>query len=231
MTRFVPFLAAILFSAAAPAAPPQPFSAVYAVSRDGKAIGETTYRLDRLGDGDWSLTSETRGTAGMARMFGLEVNEASRFRWHGDAVEALSYDYRQDAAIRHKERHAEFDWSANEARVRDNGKDFRYPLEPGTSDRQVVSLAIGVALADGAKDVTIPVAVKDQIERQQYVTRGEETIIVPAGSYATVRIERADAPGKLRSWYAPQTTPAPIRLEQRQGDGSTILLELKSLDG
>lgn len=231
MVRFSTFFTAILFIATTQAAPPEPFSAIYAVSRDGKTIGETTYQLNRLGDGSWSLTSETRGTTGMARMLGLEVKESSRFRWHGESIETLSYDYRQDAAIKSKARHAEFDWFINEARVRDNGKEFRYALEPGTRDRQTVSLTIGVALANGTEDMIIPVAVKNQVERQQYIKRGEEAIAVPAGNFNTVLIERVDMPGKLRSWYAPNKTPAPIRLEQKQGNGSLILLELKSLQG
>jgi hypothetical protein len=50
---------------------------------------------------------------------------------------------------------------------------------------------------------------------------------VPAGNFKAVRMERTDARGKARSWYAPNVTTLPLRVEQVQGDGSTIVMELR----
>jgi hypothetical protein len=109
-------------------AAPAPFTATYAVSRDGKVIGESTVHLSEAANGEWTLISETHGTAGMARMLGLDVREESRFRWDHDKPESLSYDYRQDVALKHKKRHAEFDWRAGEAQVNDGDKQFRFAV-------------------------------------------------------------------------------------------------------
>jgi len=205
----------------------KPFSVTYAVSRDGKVIGESTVQLAASGEDEWTMTTETRGTAGMARMLGLDVREESRFRWNSGRPESLSYDYRQDAALKHKKRHADFDWRAGQAQVRDGDKSYSFPVARGTMDRHNVSLAIGDALAAGQREVQLAVAVKDHVEQQQYRVAGEEELTVPAGHYRTLKVERTDAPGKIRSWYAVDQSPVPVRLEQAQGDGSLIVLEMR----
>lgn len=205
----------------------KPQHAVYAVMRNGKAVGDANYSLGRNPDGSWTLQSVTKGSAGMAKLFGLDVREESTFRWDDGAPQGVRYDYRQDAAIKHRQRTIEFDWRAREAHVSDNGKQFRYAIEPGTIDRSTVAVQIGLLLAAGAHDATLSVAQKDHLEQQRFEARGEETIDVPAGSFKALRMERTDASGKARSWYAPGVSTLPLRVEQVQGDGSTIVMELK----
>jgi len=205
----------------------KPMSATYAVVRNGKPLGDASYSLVANKDGSWTLRSVTKGSAGMAKLLGLDVHEESTFRWQDGKPQGLHYDYKQDAAIKSKRREIDFDWRENQARVRDNGKDFAYAIPSGTIDRSTVAVALGQAVAAGARDATLPVAAKDHVEQQTFATRGEEKINVPAGSFDAVRVERTDAAGKARSWYAPNVTTLPIRVEQLQGDGSTIVMELK----
>lgn len=204
----------------------KPMTAVYSVTRDGNAVGDATYTLKSNGDGTWTLTSVTHGTSGMARMLGLDVREESTFRWRDGKAEGLRYDYRQDAAIKHKQRQIEFDWSAKQAHVRDGKDSFNYPIPAGAMDRSSVALVLGEALAGGTRDVTLPVAVKDHIEQQHFVAQTEEAVQVPAGNFKAVKFERVDTAGKARSWYATNITTLPLRVEQQQGDGATIVLEL-----
>src|SRR5689334_18996751 len=88
-------LAFLLVSATVPvahAAPLKPMNAVYSVVRDGKAVGDATYALNANADGSWTLHSVTKGSAGMARLLGLDVREESRFRWQDGKPEGLRYD-------------------------------------------------------------------------------------------------------------------------------------------
>jgi len=224
-------IAGFIFSAAvisaAPAASLKPASATYAVVRDGKPIGDANYALIANPDGTWTLRSQTHGSAGMARLLGLDVREESTFRWTDGKPQGLHYDYKQDAAIKSKRREIDFDWSAQQARVRDNGKSFAYAIPAGTIDRSTVAVALGQVLAEGARDAALPVAAKDHVERQTFAARGEEKITVPAGNFNAIRVERTDAACKARSWYAPNVTTLPLRVEQTQGDGSMIVMELK----
>ena len=69
IATFIFFASAIT---AAQAAPLKPMSATYTVVRDGKPIGDATYALVANPDGTWTLRSQTHGSAGMARLLGLE---------------------------------------------------------------------------------------------------------------------------------------------------------------
>jgi len=201
--------------------------ASYTVIRNGKAMGDASYTLAHNPDGSWTLQSVTKGSAGMAKLVGLDVREESTFRWHDGKAEGVRYDYKQDAAIKHKQRSIEFDWNSAEARVSDNGKQFSYPIQRGTIDRSTVAVQLGMLLAEGAHEATLSVAQKDHLEQQRFESGAEENISVPAGSFKAVRIERTDASGKARSWYAPNVSMLPLRVEQVQGDGSTIVMELR----
>jgi len=204
-----------------------PTSATYSVVRDGKPLGDATYSLVANSDGSWTLHSETRGSSGMAKLIGLAVHEDSTFRWRDGKPQGMHYVYKQDAAIKSKRRDIQFDWQTQQARVQDNGKPFAYAIPDGTIDRSTVALALGEALATGKHVAVLPVAAKDHVEQQTYEARGEEKITVPGGSFNAVRVERTDAPGKARSWYATAVSALPLRVEQVQGDGSTIVMELK----
>lgn len=204
-----------------------PQRAVYSVQRNGKAIGDATYTLASNGDGSWTLQSVTTGSAGMAKLVGLDVHERSTFRWRDGKPEGVRYDYKQDAVIKHKQRSIEFDWHARRAHVRDNGKEFSYPIEPGTIDRSTVAVELGMLLAGGAHEAALSVAQKDHLEQQRFAAQATERIRVAAGTFDAIRVERTDASGKARSWYAPDVTTLPLRVEQVQGDGSTIVMELR----
>lgn len=219
---------AALLPLAALAAEPRPFTATYNVTRNGKPVGDTKMTLEKNGEGTWLLTSQTKGTAGMARMLGLDVREESKFRWKDDRPEAVAYDFRQDATFKSKERHTDFDWSAGEVRVVDNKEQFRYPIKPGTMDRHSVSVALAALLTGEARDTTLVVATKDHLEMQRFTIAGEEAVNVPAGEYAARRIDRVDVTGKGRSWVAPNVS-VPVKIEQVQGDGATVVLELASI--
>src|SRR4051812_7482950 len=149
----------------------KPTHAVYAVQRDGKTIGDASYTLATNDDGSWTLESVTKGSAGMAKLVGLDVREQSTFRWDHGKAQGVRYDYKQDAVIKHKQRSIDFDWQAHQAHVRENGKDFSYAIEPGTIDRSTVAVALGVALANGAHEATLNVAQKDHLEQQRFEAR------------------------------------------------------------
>lgn len=208
------------------AAPLKPFVASYDVKRGGKVIGEATMTLSENGDRRWTLVTETRGTAGMARLLGLDVREESDFLVDQTALQSTSYRYKQDATLKSKQRRIEFDWQANEARVTDKDELFRYPLRAGSIDRQVVVVALG--RSQQRDDNTLYVAAKEGIENQRFERRETSSLNLPAGRYQATRFERTDKPNKGSSWYTPSLL-APLQIEQLQKDGNTIVMELKAI--
>jgi hypothetical protein len=220
-------LLAALPVAAVHAAELKPATAVYAVTRDGSAIGDSNFSLKQNPDGSWTLTSDTRGTAGKARLLGIDVHEESTFRWNGGKPQTLVYDYRQSSMIKSRTRHIEFDAAAQQAHSQENKDRFTYATPPGTTDRSTLQLLLAAAVTDGAHEVSAPVAIRDRVEQQNYAVTKNETVQVPAGTFHATRIERTDNPGKAINWYAANAGVLPVKVQQVSGDGSTVVLELK----
>ena len=69
----------------------KPFHADYTVSRNGKEMGKATLDLRNAGN-DWEFLSQTHGTAGMAAMLGVDMQEKSTFTWNANKPECLTYN-------------------------------------------------------------------------------------------------------------------------------------------
>lgn len=215
---------ALATSAAFAATPPQPFTATYQVLREGEAIGQATIQLKALGDGQYEYSNDVKGTSGLAAMLGASSSETTRFHWTGGVPETLTYDYKMETAIKQKQRHLQADWSTHQVSVTDNGKHFSYATAPGMVDRNTLPLALGLALQDNKRSVTLPVGVKQQIESQQFQVKGKETVKVPAGSFQAERVERTDSDKSFDAWYAPRKYPVPVKLAQSDGGNLTLQL-------
>lgn len=209
-------------------APLKPFVATYDVQRGGKTIGEATMTLKADGGDNWTLITQTRGTAGMAKLFGLDVKEESHFIAAGQRpLQSTAYSYQQEATLKSKQRRIEFDWTAKEARVTDKDELFRYPLQPYSIDRHAVVIALGRAQI--LDDNTLQIASKDAVESQRYERRETQPLQLPAGRFEATRYERTDKPGKGSSWYTPEQL-APLQVEQTQKDGASIVMRLRRID-
>lgn len=209
----------------------RPFHAEYATLRNGSEIGRTTLALADNGDGTWTLRSETKGTAGLAKIAGIQIVETSRFHWKDGRPEALAYSYRQDGAFKQRTRRADFDWNGGQVRVVEGDGDFSYATVPGLIDRQAVTLAIASDLIRGASAFDYKVAVKDRVEDMRYTRAAEQKLQVPAGTFGTVLMQRDGDPGEdrkrvARSWFAPSLGWLPVQIEQTEKKGDTITLKL-----
>ncbi len=215
--------ALLLFAGAAFAAPLPAFTARYQLLKDGSPIGEATMTLQPAGKDTWTFTTASKGTEGLAALMSANIQETSTFRWKGPSPEGLSYDYTMDAAIKHKERHVRFDWSANTISVDDKGQ-HRFAAQPGTMERHTAILAIAAGLRDGKHEFDLPVAVRDHIETQHYAAQGKQQIAVPAGEFDAMHVVRTDG-GGFEAWFAPKY---PVPVQVAQNDGGELMMKLES---
>lgn len=219
-------LGLLLATQVAAAATPGAFTATYNVSQGGQPMGVATITLRAAGDGQWIYSKDIKGTGGLAAMLGANVTEASRFRWKGDVPEAISYDYQLQTGFKNKQRHLTVDWARQLVTV-DEGKGAQtYPSSPGMVERNTTALALGLALRDGRQQIALPVAVRQQVQTQNFKVAGTETVKVPAGSFAAERVDRTDAERGFSAWYAPARYPLPVKLSQH--DGGDLTMELVS---
>ncbi len=217
-------LGLLLGTRAAFAATPGAFTATYNVSQGGEPMGVATVSLRSADHGEWIYRKDIKGTGGLAALLGASVTETSRFRWKGDIPEAISYDYALDAAIKNKQRHLSVDWAKNQVTVDDGKGAQTYPASPGMIERNTTALAIGLALRDGKQQITLPVAVKQDVQPQTFKVTGKQTVKVPAGSFNAVQVDRTDAERGFSAWYAPDRYPLPVKLSQHDGGDLTMVL-------
>ncbi len=221
-----PLLGLALFLGTANASTPTAFTATYNVLRGGSPMGVATISLHDDGNGQWTYRKIVKGTGGLAAMLGANMDETSRFRWKGDLPEALSYDYELHTGIKNKQRHLRVDWGSNQVRVEGSKGTETYPAQPGMVERNTLPLALGVALQAGKQQVALAVAVRQEVQTQQFKVAARETVQVPAGSFHAERVDRSDADRGFSAWYAPERYPLPVKLAQH--DGGDMVMELVS---
>ena len=235
MRRWIEGTLAVLLLASLPAVakdpPVAPFRAEYVAARNGSDIGTAHSTLASVEGETWEFLTQTRGTSGLAALARLEVMEKSEFRWNGLLPELIQYDYRQRAAWSSRERSLRVDAAAGTIASVDRDKAYTLRFEPGVSDRNAVALAIAAALAADASELRFRVADKESVEWQTYRRAGTETMVTPAGSFETIRVERVrEKPGRTTtSWFAPSHGYVPVRILHREADGETFDLRLVRL--
>ncbi|PXV54651.1 Protein of unknown function [Dyella jiangningensis] len=216
------FSATAAFAATAPA--PTPFTATYQVSQGGQVIGEAVITLKSANGNQWIYRNQTKGTAGIAAALGANSTETTTFRWNNNAPETVSYDYNMDAGFKKKQRHTEVNWTSGQVTVDEGKGPMTYPSAPGIVDRNTTPYAIGLALRTGKQDVSLPVAVKRNVETQEFKVAGKDAVKVPAGSFQAERVVRSGDENAFSAWYAPQKYPVPVKLTQ--SDGGNLELQL-----
>jgi hypothetical protein len=217
-------LALLCASAQVVAAPPPAFNADYDVAQGGQPLGTAQVSLRPADDGNWVYSRDLTGTGGLAAVLGASTSERSTLRWKGDVPEAVSYDYKMQTAIKTRQRKLRVDWSAGKVSVDEGKGTSSYSVQPGMVERNTLALAVGLALRDGQRDITLPVAVRQAVEMQHFKVTGTETVTVPAGRFKALRVERTDADRGFTAWYAPDRFPVPVRLSQHDGGDLQMVL-------
>lgn len=230
-TRALVLAACLLLGAALPAAElPEDFTAHYALSLNGFKLGESKISLSAQGNNRFVYRSYTYST-GVAKLFRNDtVRESSLFTLQGEGLRPL--EYRFDHTGDKKERHAllKFDWQAGKVSNTVEGHTWEMKIPGGTLDKLVVQLAVMLDLGGGEKKLTYAIADGGKLKEYQFVVIGEETIKVPAGEFATLKLERLrkDNDRTTYFWCAPQLGHLPVKIMQiEHEDGVTYLSELR----
>ncbi len=208
------------------AADPVPFSAEYEVLRKGKPEGRAEISLRRDGE-YWVLETRTRGTAGMAALAGLEIDESSRFVLRDGAPEVREYRYRQKAAMRSRKRSLDVDLTTGRILSKDKDRQHDLAYQPGAIDRSLVVLALANRLKTGGK-LELLVADRARVEPQNYRLVGHETIRVPEGEHRAAHVSRVRDAGSGREteYWIDEGRGISVRLLQTEEDGDQLELRL-----
>lgn len=204
---------------------PPAFTAHYQVLKNGDRVGKAVIRLRRDG-GHWMLVTHTSAEHGLASLLGLDIDETSRFRLAGGHPEMIGYRYKLDAGIRQRQRTVEVDWQSRRVTVETGSHSYAYAAAPGMVERHLLPLVLGDYLAEGAVDVSLPVAVKDRVESQHFRSAGSETVAAPIGTLEALRVTRTDDGKAFTAWFVPDRYAMPVKL--KHGDYTLLLAAYSS---
>lgn len=209
---------------------PGNFTAHYALSLNSFNLGESRVSLDAQGNNRYLYRSHTRST-GVAKLFRNDtVRESSLFTLHNERLRPL--EYRFDHTGDKKGRHAllKFDWPAQKVSNTVEGHTWEMKIPEDALDKLVVQLAVMMDLDSGQKQLTYAIADGGKLKEYRFAVIGEETVRVPAGEFATLKLERLrkDNDRTTYFWCAPSLGYLPVRIQQIENeDGVTYLSELK----
>lgn len=210
------------------------YSAVYDVTYKGRRAGTSEFSVTADADsGHYTFTSSTQAR-GILRL--LRPNPAvdrSVFEIEGGRVRSLEFWYEDGSRKGEDNFHIVFDWSAMQARVESEDGLRTFDLEPGTTDRGSVQVAIMLAMNAG-RDVG-PYTLIDDDGPETYTYEPQEPAAAETGqgSVPTERIlqQRAGSSRSTLLWLAPTFEHLPVRIEQiRDGAPETVFL-LESVSG
>jgi hypothetical protein len=182
--------------------------------------GEYQVRLERVGD-EYTLTGETSSLFYRAR-------QRSSGAWVDGAPTPL--DYSEESSTR-SALTTHLDWRAGT--VTFSASNQAATIAPGMQDRLSLLLQLSLrgratTAADAAIDV--PVAGVRGTSVYHFAARGSETLDLPIGRQAAVRLEQVDSKhDRLEVWLAPSLCWLPVRIRYRDGRGSTIDNQLRAL--
>jgi hypothetical protein len=205
-----------------------PYEAVYEVSEGSKVIGRATVRLEKTASG-FRYSNHLKGTAGMAKMLGADIQENTEFVVKQDHVQPVRYRYQQDVAFSQRVQTGELNWADMRATGTYKKDNWQAALKPNTLNRHVVDLQLAQALAGGAREFSAVVLDRGDFRDWRFVSEGEQDVKTPAGNFRALKVSRVRATDDNKqtlSYFAPSLGYLPVRIEQLESDGRRVVMNL-----
>ena len=199
---------------------PADFEALLALHRNGKLNGETRFKLETR-DGRWVMSSETKGTKGMASWIGLRENSSGEGDWYKGQPRPLRYE-RRVKAILTMEWFAEFDWENGVVNTVYPDGESTLELETGVVDEMGLALRIRKGLRNGEDEWFLRQVDEDEIEDVHFRVSAVRTVQTALGCITAHVVEKVRGEGSkryTRTYYAAEHDFVPVLIEHgKTGD-------------
>jgi len=209
----------------------QPFHASYDVYRNGKLSGtlDVTFELD--GD-HWTMSSEGRGTHGMARFLRVQDNEYAQGELVDGRFRPQQYSHQTRVAGVDDAWTAEFDWPAGKVNIARGRKNIELEMGPQTLDSLSLKLEIQRRIRDQEPDLQFMLAGKDKIKEETFQVGRPERLGTKLGCLPTILVERINLGSTRysRTWHASQLEFIMARLELGKSNGDDIEMQITALE-
>ena len=225
-TRRLSGLACLLFccTSALQANPGIPsFNASYRIERSLFDIGRVQLHFHISPTGAYVYESVTE-VAGFAAWFRDDrVQETSRGRMDARGIRPDLYRFERRGGKGDKRAVVSFDWQAAQVKNTINGESWKMAVPPGTLDKLVVQIAMMHRLQEAVRDQHFRVADGGKLKDFRIHVQARETLEVPAGRFATVKVEKTPESGSRKTylWLAPALGYLPVQIMRVENDGAS----------
>lgn len=207
------------------------FSAEYALKRNGVTLGTATRSLRPLKDNRYLYASVTYASGMIAWFVKDRIDESSTFVMQGDRIRPLEYIYNRHGGAKGRRVKLAFDWERGVVTNVIDGDPWRMEIPPDVHDKLGYQLAIMQDLQRGRKELQYSIADGGKLKTYAFQILGEEQVESPFGRLKTVKLRRTEDKRDTTVWCAPALHYLPVRLEQRETDGSQLSMHLISVTG
>lgn len=223
-------LTAALAATVLHAAPLPDFAATYILKRGNLRIGTSTIALQTEVDGGYLYKSHSWPSRWLSWLLKDQLHESSRGHMMPAGIRPDKYHYLRSGGSRDHEQNLSFDWDEKTVRNHVEGSPWKMDVPAGTLDKLASQLGVMLALQQHKKDVTFNIADDGELDEYRYQVVDHETLEVPAGTFATVKIAKlhGNSRRKTHVWCAPALNYLPIRIWQRETDDSEYTSDLDS---
>lgn len=223
-------LTAVLAATALQAAALPDFEASYILKRGNLHIGTTTIGLQTEANGSYLYESRSWPNRWVSWLLKDRLHETSRGSITPQGVRPARYHYLRSGGRKEREADLSFDWNRNTVSNHVEGSRWEMDIPAGTIDKLASQLSVMLALQQDKQDVTFNIADGGKLKKYRYKVVGHETLEVPAGTFATVKITklRDNKRRETYVWCAPALNYLPVRIWQRETDDSVYTSDLES---
>jgi len=208
-----------------------PYEANYSVYRNGKLVGMLEIVLE-IEDGRWQISSQARGTHGLARILRANDQEQVTGLLQGDSF--LPERHTRHTRVAGVDDHWEtrFDWEADTATVVHDGNEwFVLPLQGAALDPLSMKLEMRRRLMENDPDLVFVMVDEDEVDKEHFRLLKSERIGTSLGCFETLPIEkiRRNSRRYTRAWHAPELGNLEVRVEHGKVDGDHMELRINEL--
>ncbi len=208
----------------------QPYSARYAVYRNGKLQARAEFLLQQQDD-HWIMKSESIGTHGMARLLKFRDYEYVEGHFKGSQFRPLRYVHELKWMGPNQDSSALFDWNSGTVEVTTDGQTLSFDLVEDALDPMSMQLEIRRRLAAGETRLEITLVEEDELEAQTFRALTPERLETSLGCLDTLPVEkvRVGSTRFTRFWHAKAFGFIPVRMEHGKTDGDQMELRITEL--
>jgi len=221
----------LLASAVGASSTLRPYSARYAVYRNGRLTGKVELSLQQRGEG-WVIRSEGSGTHGLARILAARDYEEVVGRLFEDRFRPERYTRHTRVAGIDDRWRVTFDWSARRVSiVHDRGDPLLLEMVGQSLDPLSLKLEMRRRLSRPGAPLQFHMVEEDEIDEQNFRLLPTEWMETSLGCLRTLPVEkiRVDSTRYTRAWHAPDLDFIEVRVEHGRTDGNHLEMRITEL--